>query len=290
MYPFSLIFKGENMNTKNEVIAILEQNRGVPISGTQIAKSLNISRNAVWKTINLLKNEGYSIDAVSNRGYTLALDNDILSLAGIIPYLADETVAKKTHIHKSLKSTNKTAKELAIAGAEHGTVIIADTQTAGKGRYDKHFFSPPKGGLYTSIILRASDFDLTNTTHITKTAAVAVCKSVENLAKVEPKIKPVNDIFLNGKKICGILTEAISDLESGNIEWAVVGIGINVSITDFPSELENIATSIFAENPQNIDAPFRSRLAAELINFFLTDKKTEIDIESEYEKRILSTC
>jgi len=277
------------MDTKNVILTTLEQNRGIPVSGTQIAKTLNISRNAVWKAITSLKNEGYSIDAVSNRGYTLTHDNDILSRAGIVPYLADEEFAKKIHIHKSLQSTNKTAKELAINGSEHGTIIIANTQTTGKGRYDKHFYSPPATGLYMSIILRSPELDLTNTTHITKTAAVAVCKTIENLTCLNPKIKPVNDIFLNSKKICGILTEAISDLESGNIEWAVVGIGINVSTANFPKELENIATSIFAESSESVDAALRSRLAAELTNFFLSIKNFGIDIENEYENRKSST-
>ena len=277
------------MDTKNTIITILEQNRGKPVSGAKMAKLLNVSRNAVWKAITALKSEGYSIDAVSNRGYTLAIENDMLSVAGISQHLSDKIFAEKINIYKSLESTNKTAKEFAIQGGEHGTVIIADEQTAGKGRYDKHFYSPSKSGLYMSIILRQTNLDLTNTMNITKMAAVAVCEAIEKLTVIEPEIKPVNDIFLNGKKICGILTEAISDLESGNIEWAVVGIGINISTVDFPGEIKNIATSIVAESSNNIDAALRSRLAAELINFFLSPDISVIDIDFEYEKRRLST-
>jgi len=276
------------MNTKNMILLLLEQNRGNPISGEKIAESLGISRNAVWKAITALKSEGYSINAVSNRGYTLAIDNDILSVAGIIPYLTDKNSANKIHIYKSLESTNKTAKELAIQGAEHGTIIIADTQTDGKGRYDKHFYSPPKSGLYMSILLRSHFLNLTNAANITKMAAVAVCRAIEILAGSKPKIKPVNDIFLNSKKICGILTEAISDLESGNVDWAVVGFGINITTIDFPLELRDIATSIFADNSKAVDATFRSKLAAELINFFLTPANLSAkNIEIEYENRII---
>jgi len=275
------------MDTKSTILLLLEQNRGKPVSGGKIAEMLGISRNAVWKAISSLKSEGYSINAVSNRGYTLASDSDILSCAGIANYLADERLADKIHIYKSLESTNKTAVELAIGGAEHGTVVIADSQTDGKGRYDKHFYSPPKTGLYMSVLLRSKFFDLANTTNITKTTAVAVCKTIEKMTGVEPEIKPVNDIFLNGKKICGILTEAISDLETGYIDWAVVGIGINITTADFPDELQAVATSIFLESAETVDATFRSRFAAELINFFISSNISREEIEREYEKRTI---
>ncbi|MCL2838618.1 MAG: biotin--[acetyl-CoA-carboxylase] ligase [Oscillospiraceae bacterium] len=275
------------MNTKNTILALLEQNRGKPISGARIAEQLNISRNAVWKAINSLKEDGYAIESVSNRGYTLLTNNNILSAAGIVPYLTNKEHEANIHILKSVDSTNNAAKEMAIAGAAHGTVIIAETQTAGRGRYGRSFYSPPLGGLYMSIILRTKFLGLTDTTHITASAAVAVCRAIETVTGVAPKIKWVNDIFLDDKKICGILTEAVTDFESGSIDWIVIGMGINVTTNDFPDDVQNIATSIFAVGSNDDNATVRSRIAAELINIFLSPDSQIFDpkIYAEYKEK-----
>lgn len=275
------------MTTKEAVLAELEKHRGRSISGEKIAGQLNISRNAVWKAINSLRDDGYIIDAVNNSGYALSnsIDNNILSAAGMLPYLSDENCASKIHIYKSLESTNKTAKEMAVGGCEHGTVIIADSQTAGRGRYGRNFYSPPGSGLYISIILRPGFLNLTNMTMITAAAAVAVCKAIQTVTGKDPLIKWVNDILLNDKKICGILTEGVTDFESGTIGWIVVGIGINITTDNFPNEIKEVASSLFF----TLDgSPIRNRLAAEIINDLLSSNSwiTDEGIYSEYKKRL----
>lgn len=277
------------MNTKNRILELLEQQRGESISGEHLAGILSISRNAVWKAIKELQKDGYNIVAVTNKGYCLSDENDIVSIPGIKPFLSEKSqhYADKIQIYKSLESTNKTAKEMAIAGAEHGTVIISDCQTMGRGRYSRNFFSP-SGGLYMSIILRPETLHFENLTSVTAFAAVSVCEAIESISKKVPKIKWVNDIFIDGKKACGILTEAVTDFESGGLEWVVLGIGINVYIRaeDFPSDLQSLATSIC---PCEKASGVRNKLSAELINRILGSETPPIETEiiENYKKRMM---
>lgn len=278
------------MNTKNRILELLEEHRGESISGEHIAGILNISRNAVWKAVKELRKDGYNIVAVTNKGYCLSDENDIISVPGIKPFLSERSqcYADKIQIYKSLESTNRTAKEAAIAGAEHGTVIISECQTEGRGRYSRNFFSPSSGGLYMSIILRPEVLCLENPTSVTALAADAVCEAIESISRKEPKIKWVNDIFIDGKKVCGILTEAVADFESGHLEWIVLGIGINVYIRteDFPGYLQSIATSIF---PDEKVPGIRNRLSAELINRIIgfDTPPNEAEIFEKYKKRLM---
>jgi len=272
------------VSTKKAILALLESKRGHSLSGEGIAQQLGVTRAAVWKAIKDLEKEGHKIEAVTNKGYLLCDDSDILSVEGMMPFLP-QSMAGRVFVYESLESTNKTAKERAVEGERHGTVIIADSQTVGRGRYDRKFHSPAGSGIYMSLILRPAELGFNTPTLITLFAAVCVCEAIETVAGKAPQIKWVNDVFLNGKKICGILTEAISDLESGNVDWAVIGIGINITTTNFPSELQPIATSIFSKNPQTVDTTFRFRLAAGLINFFLSSNFSTDEIEIEYEKR-----
>lgn len=276
------------MSTKHRILELLEQNRGDSISGERIAGILNVSRNAVWKAVKELEKEGYSIEAVTNKGYRLSDQNDIVSIQGIKPFLSPQSklYAEKIKIYKTLESTNKTAKEMAVAGAEHGTVIIADSQTKGRGRYSRSYFSP-SGGLYMSIILRPEVLNFENPTSVTAFAAVAVCEAIESISEKTPKIKWVNDILIDGKKVCGILTEAVTDFESGSLDWIVLGIGINVYIKteDFPDDLQTSATSIF---PNEKMFGVRNKLSAEIINRILGYDITprEAEIFRKYKKRL----
>ena len=277
------------MSTKNRILELLEQKRGESISGEHLAGILGISRNAVWKSIKELQKDGYNIFAVTNKGYCLSDENDIVSIPGIKPFLSlqSQPYADKIHIFKSLESTNKTAKEMAVAGAEHGTVIISDSQTMGRGRYSRNFFSP-FGGLYMSIILRPEVLHFVNPTSVTVFAAVSVCQAIESISKKSPKIKWVNDIFIDGKKVCGILTEAVTDFESGGLDWIVLGIGINVYIRteEFPVDLQSLATSIF---PDEKMPGVRNKLSAEIINRILGFETLprETEIFEKYKKRLL---
>lgn len=277
------------MSTKNRILELLEQRRGESISGEHLAGILGISRNAVWKAIKELQKDGYNIVAVTNKGYCLSDENDIVSIPGIKPFLSPQSqpYADKIHIYKSLESTNKTAKEMAVAGARHGTVIISDCQTMGRGRYSRSFFSPA-GGLYMSMVLRPEVLHFENPTFVTDFAAVSVCEAIESISKKVPKIKWVNDIFIDGKKVCGILTEAVTDFESGGLDWVVLGIGINVytRTEEFPNELQASATSIY---PDEKIHGVRNKLSAEIINRILGFKTTpgETEIFEKYKKRLM---
>ena len=275
------------MTTKQNILALLENSRGENISGEHIAQQLNLSRNAIWKAIKELRSDGYRIEAVTNKGYCLCKDNDILSVQGILPFLKNKNdFTDKIITHDSLQSTNNTAKEMAISGAEHGMVVIANSQEFGRGRYDRQFYSPP-GGIYMSIILHPERLSFVIPTLITVLAAVAVCEAVETLTKKSLCIKWVNDLYSNGKKVCGILTEAVTDFESGNIQWAVVGIGVNFNTKedDFPDDLRNIAGSILSNKNQTIT---RNQLIAEIINEILyysaCDREKILD---KYKKRLM---
>ena len=276
------------MNTKKRILALLESKRGQNISGEHIAEQFNVSRNAVWKAIKELEKDGYRIKAVTNKGYCLCENNDILSVQGMLPFLSQEKIPDRIHVYLSLESTNKTAKEMAISGAEHGTVIVADCQTAGKGRYGRNFYSPPGHGIYMSFILHPAQLWFSTLTLVTSFAAVSVCEAIEAVSEKKPQIKWVNDIFLDEKKICGILTEAVMDFESGNAHWIVVGIGINFStpIMNFPEDLRQTAGAVFADG--NL-AVTRNRLTGEIINRMMTPESqcSEKEMLDKYKKRLM---
>lgn len=277
------------MSTKHRVLELLEAQRGESFSGERLAGILGVSRNAVWKAVKELQKDGYDIVAVTNKGYCLSDENDIVSVPGIKPFLSEKSqpFVNQIHIYKSLESTNKTAKEMAVSGAAHGTVVISDSQTMGRGRYSRNFFSPP-GGLYMSFILRPKGLRFENPTAVTAFAAVAVCEAIESVTQKVPEIKWVNDIFLDGKKVCGILTEAVTDFESGGLDWIVLGIGLNVSIRteEFPDDLQSRATSLY---PEEKKPGVRNQLAAEILNRILGFKTPpqEAEIFDKYKKRLM---
>lgn len=237
------------MSTKNLVLEHLEQNRGQSLSGAAIAESLGVSRNAVWKAIKELRSEGYEIDAATNRGYCLKASSDILSEASIAAFLQEDTQKFDIRVFDTLPSTNRTAKELAISGVTHGTLIIADSQSEGTGRKQGRAFASPSGGIYMSLVLRPEKVHFRNITHVTACAAVCVCETLETVCGVSPKIKWVNDIFLEDRKVSGMLTEAVTDFESGGLGWLVLGIGINYCTRpdDFPESLRDIASSVYPD-------------------------------------------
>ncbi|MFA7549937.1 MAG: biotin--[acetyl-CoA-carboxylase] ligase [Sedimentibacter sp.] len=258
------------MSVKNNILHILESNKGKTVSGQELADMLEVSRTAVWKAINSLKVEGYSIESTPNKGYSLAESSDVLSAEGIRLYLNEEFKNIPITVHKTIGSTNTEAKILAVQNAQHGTTIVSEEQTKGRGRFGRDFFSPSDSGIYMSIILKP-ELNIENSVLITSAAAVVVCNAIEKFTSVSPKIKWVNDIFIDNKKICGILTEAVTNFESGMLDCVVVGIGINVKTKneDFPMELQNKAGSIFIDD----DSFIRNQLTAEIINNVLKISK-----------------
>ena len=254
------------MTVQSHLQQLLESNKSTFLSGEEIARRLGVSRNAVWKAIKALQAEGYPIEAVPNKGYCLLSSSDVLSESGIRRYLTGDAQALDLHVYDAVASTNLVLRDLAAKGAPEGTVVVAARQTGGRGRKGRSFFSPENTGVYVSLLLKpkiAPD----DATLITTTAAVAVCEAVEALSDRKAGIKWVNDVFVDGKKICGILTEGSFDMESGQFEYAVLGTGINVytPADGFPEELRNVAGSVFpAPVP---DA--KNRMIAAYLNSFL---------------------
>ena len=246
---------------------MLENHRGEFFSGEKLAETLGVSRNAVWKAVKQLETEGYPIKAVKSKGYSLEETSDKLSLQGMLPFLDKSINSSLIQVYESIDSTNNLAKELAVSGAANGTVIIANEQTKGRGRYGKTFESPKDSGIYMSIILRPEEMPQIDPSLMTAYSAVVVSEVLEQLSGEIIGIKWVNDLFLNGKKVCGILTEAVSNLETGRLDWIVVGIGINVSTKSelFSKNVQSVATALF--NNKNT---IRNKIAANVINqFFL---------------------
>ena len=258
------------MSVKNEILHILESNKGKTVSGQELADMLKVSRTAVWKAINSLKDEGYSIESTTNKGYSLAKSSDMLSPEGIRLYLNEEFKNIPITVYKTIGSTNTEAKLLAVQNVRHGTTIVSEEQIKGRGRFGRDFFSPSDSGIYMSIILKP-ELNIENSVLITSAAAVVVCNAIEKFTNASARIKWVNDIFIDDKKVCGILTEAVTNFESGMIDCVVVGIGINVKTKneDFPLELQDRAGSIFIDD----DSFIRNRLTAEIINNLLKISK-----------------
>lgn len=254
------------LSLKNDVLHMLEKNKGKSISGQELAEKIGVSRTAVWKAINSLKEDGFSIEGVSNKGYSLASSSDLLSSEGIRLNLKEEYKKIPITVYKTINSTNTEAKLMIMNNAVHGTVIISEEQLSGRGRMGRDFYSPSESGIYMSIILKPN-LNTNDSVLITTAAAVAVSLAIEKITGIVTKIKWVNDIYLNDKKVCGILTEAVTDMESGTINSVVVGIGLNVKTEAFPMDIENRAGSILkTEENKSI----RNQLSAEIINNILS--------------------
>ena len=258
------------MSVKDEVLKELENNKGDYISGGQLAENLGVSRNSVWKAIKALEKSGYEINAIPNKGYCLAEKNDILSSYSIKQHLKNPHL--DISVFSSVTSTNTILKEMAEQGAKEGTVIIAEEQTAGRGRTGKQFYSPKGTGIYISILLRP-DIPAEESLFLTTSAAVATARAIEDVSDKRALIKWVNDIYLEDKKTCGILTEGAFNVETGKLDYAIVGIGINVCIPDggFPDNIKDIATAIFDKQTDSINK--RSILIANLLDYFMEYNK-----------------
>ncbi len=251
------------MRVRDAILSELMNKRGQFLSGEQLAAELSVSRSAIWKAIGQLRSEGYPIEAATNRGYRLT-GGDVLSREGIHRYLKDPDL--DVHVYGSVGSTNTLLKAWAEDGCSEGTVAVAEEQSAGRGRRGRSFYSPKGTGIYLSILLRPEG-TAEAALPITTTAAVAVAETIEEFSGKAAQIKWVNDVCLDGKKVCGILTEASVDVESGGLHYAIVGIGINAlrPADGFPKELQDVAGAVF----DTCDRPdLRCRLAAALLDRF----------------------
>lgn len=250
------------MSLKSDILKVLEANRDKNISGQFLADKFDVSRNAVWKTINILKDEGYEILSVSNKGYRLADGSDILSVEGISNYLSEYYKDLAVFSLKEVDSTNNEAKRLIASGFDRPALIAAECQTAGRGRQGRNFYSPEQTGIYMTMVIHPK-LNISDAISITTAASVAVVRAIETLMDAKPQIKWINDIYLDNKKLCGILTEAVTDFESGMAQNIIIGIGMNISTANFPADIAETAVSL---NPDGIT---RNRLIAEIANKLL---------------------
>ena len=248
------------MSTKSTILQILSSSKdGAAVSGEELAQQCGVSRAAVWKAVNALREEGFEITGTTNGGYVLD-SSDVLTTEAVssafyagFPQFADARI----EAFKEIDSTNIQAKrwlsecgslrtadgELTPAGKTYNNaVIVAEKQTAGRGRSGRSFVSPAKTGIYLTVIY-APKGGITDPAKITAFSAVAVCRAIKKLYDIQPSIKWINDIFYKGKKICGILTEGTTNFETGIIEAAVIGIGVNIedNAEAFGGELSKVA-------------------------------------------------
>ena len=233
------------MTSKEIVLQELSKNPGATVSGEFLAQKCNVSRAAVWKSITSLRNQGCNISGTTNGGYVLNQSPDFFSLEEVTKNLTKKfPKLKSCHMEtfREIDSTNTYAKgllnsccplrdsaqHLTEAGKKlHKSIFIAESQTAGRGRSGRSFVSPVGTGIYISIVY-APENGIRQPARMTASSAVAICRVFQRLYGIESSIKWINDIFVNGKKTCGILTEGIANFETGTIESAVIGIGINI--------------------------------------------------------------
>ncbi len=231
------------VKVRDKVLTILTNNMGQSISGEQMAAELQVSRTAVWKAVHSLKEQGFNIENKQGEGYTLVKEIDKIWAEGIKSQL---TSKEKFNIVvlDTIDSTNNYLKAIALEGGKEGMVVVSDHQSAGRGRLGRRFHTPKGKGVYLSLLVKPrEDFPINMLTVLT---AVAVSNTIEQLTKLETKIKWVNDIYVGDKKLCGILTEAGITAESATIDWAIIGIGINVySLKGLvPEDILDISTSL----------------------------------------------
>lgn len=228
------------MGTKDKVLQALRMADDF-LSGEAISGELGISRSAVWKAINGLREMGYEIDSVTNRGYRLTGTPDILTEESIRSFLTGSLISE-VHALKTVDSTNNEAKRWAQQGAPHGSLFVADEQTGGKGRLGRVWKSPAGTGLWFSVLLRPKAAP-EQVTGLTLTAGLSVAKAIQKLTGCKAQIKWPNDVVIGSQKVCGILTEMAAEMES--VEYVIPGIGVNVNTESFPEEIAFKATSLY---------------------------------------------
>ena len=255
---------------KSEILRMLRETEGY-VSGQELCNKFGVSRTAVWKAINQLKENGYEIEAVQNKGYHLLSAPDIMDKTELESIHATEWAGCEIYYFDSIDSTNTKAKELAEEGHPSGTLVVADRQTAGKGRRGRSWESPTGIGIFMTLMLKP-EINPNNASMLTLVAAMATTRAIRRVTGVPAMIKWPNDIVMNGKKVCGILTEMSAQFDY--INHIVIGIGINVHNEDFPEEIAKTASSLYLESGQHIHR-------ASLIEAFLEEFE---DVYAEYLK------
>lgn len=247
---------------KEEILRLLRSADGY-ISGQELCNRFGVSRTAVWKAINQLKEAGYEIEAQQNKGYRLMAAPDLMTEAEIKSLMHTEWVAKEVLYFDTIDSTNTKAQELAEKGYPSGTLVVADKQESGKGRRGRNWVSPSGTGIFMTLMIKP-DINPNNASMLTLVAALAVAKAITSVTGEEAMIKWPNDIVVNGKKVCGILTEMNAQFDY--INHIVVGIGINVHNESFPEEISQMASSLMIEAGGK--RFHRAQIIAETMSYF----------------------
>lgn len=236
----------------DQLLQMLLDHQGEYLSGEEISKRLGISRTAVWKQINKLREQGYDFEAVSRKGYRLVHQPDKLKHLDVVKALQGCQYGGQLKLLETTTSTQEEIRIWAEQGAANGALVIAEEQTLGRGRQGRRWMSPSGKGVWMSLLLKP-ELPLADASKLTLLTAVAVCRALRGVTGLEIGIKWPNDLLINGKKICGILVESAG--EDGKIRYCVVGIGIDVNLEthDYAEELTHRATSLKIEGKQNYD-------------------------------------
>ncbi len=259
---------------KTEILKMLREAQGY-VSGQELCERFGVSRTAVWKVINGLKEEGYQILSTPRRGYRLEESPDILSMSELKSRMRTKWLGQHVVYFTETDSTNTQAKRLAEEGAPAGTLVAADMQTAGKGRRGRSWQQSP-GMMVSMTFILKPEFAPDKASMLTLLAAHSVAGAIEHVSGLPARIKWPNDIVINGRKTVGILTEMSLSVEQDSIHYVVVGIGINVNITAFPEEIREVATSLYLESGRKVS---RACLIAEVMKRFEEDYTLFLETE-----------
>lgn len=276
------------MALKEQVLDLL-MTRDDFVSGQEICQRLGVSRTAVWKVINQLKEEGYQFEAVQKKGYRMLPDAEVFSAKEISTRLHTQRFGRNLVFKQVTGSTNYDVRDLAQQGAPEGTLVVADTQETGRGRRGRNWNSPPGTSIAYSVLMRP-EIQSKNAGMLTLLMAVAVARTLSEIApETEIAIKWPNDVLVNKHKCCGILTEMT--LEGTDIEFVVCGVGINVNQTEFPEEIASIASSLKIEtglrqNRSAITARTMDHFEA-LYDLFLESENMAF-VKDEYERYLVN--
>ena len=272
---------------KAEILTILKDTDGY-VSGQDLCERFGVSRTAVWKAMNQLKKEGYEIESVQNKGYHLVKTPDILSKNELVSIRKTKWVGTEICYFDVTDSTNTQAKSLGEGDAPNGTLVVAGKQESGRGRRGRSFESPAGTGIFMTLLLRP-EIEPQNASMLTLVSALAVAKGIEHMVDLPVQIKWPNDIVINGKKVCGILTEMSAQMDYVN--YIVIGIGINVGNEEFPEEIKDVATSIYLESGKHVNrAMLIEKIWEEFEDYYELYEKTQ-DLSSlvkEYDSYLVN--
>ena len=272
---------------KAEILSLLRE-RGSYVSGQELCEHFNVSRTAVWKAVNQLKKEGYCIQALQNRGYLLVSEDEVFGQNELESRMDTEWAGHPVSFYETINSTNLRAKLDADNGAPEGALVVADMQTAGRGRRGRTWSSPAGLNVYFTLILKPR-YVPDKASMVTLVMALAVAEGIRETCGVEAGIKWPNDIVVNGKKVCGILTEM--SVEKDFIHHVVIGVGINVGLQEFAPELADTATSLQAECGRKVP---KAALVANIMKAFekyyesFREKTDLSDLVDSYNKMLVN--